>query len=328
LGKAATMISVIIVTYNSQDSLSASLPALAQWLPDAEKIVIDNASADSSREIAERHGARMVALNRNIGFGRACNIGASQALQGHILFLNPDVVIRDADVTQLTRRLGADDFGLVVPSSPDDRFIAEERFWTSEALSLTLGTLVPRELPAISSLHRGGRIKWASGAALLVRRAEFLDIGGFDDRYFLYYEDRELSWRYRQAGLPVTDTSALSVEHTGGGSTDLGDRRSSALAFALMGWLQYMCTAHGPRVAVRACRFILTVHNAITRSAGVAADIVPITRLRRKSIQLSEVEEELKNICRSAGIVKQSDGHAYWPDSIRLLRESTKHRAG
>lgn len=311
------MISVVVVTHNSQACIGRCIDAVARWLPDAERIVIDNASTDDSRVVASRHGATVVELPENVGFGRACNVGVSHARADHVLFLNPDVTIAGVDGGALAKLLEVASFGLVVPASTS-RFTFAERPWTREAVSLTLGGLRPRELPRPTP-RRGGQAEWASGAALLVRVSEFLELGGFDARYFMYFEDRDLSWRYRRAGLPVHTTVAVVAEHPVGGSSEIGDRRSELLAYSLMGWLQYTYRAYGPAVAMRASRLASRMHIASACSVGLTARLVPLTRLRRKALQLEEINQELARISRSSGRLASSDECEYWPDAIALI---------
>ena len=323
----ASMISVVIVTFNSAGCVGMCLDAVGRWLPGAEKLVIDNASVDGTRSVAERHGAKVVELHENIGFGRACNVGADRTERGHILFLNPDVEIRSADADALTRLLEAVELGLVVPSSSGRGFAFGEPSCWQEALSLTFGTLRPRELPQRLRPPRSGQPLWASGAALLVRRSEFLGVGGFDRRYFMYYEDRELSLRYRKAGLSVRVTPALVAEHAGGGSSDLGDRRADIIAFVMMGWLQYTYTARGPTAAARGWRLIRGVHALIRRTVGVASRVIPSGRLTRKSLQLREVAQELTRIRADSGVLAQSCGCGYWTDAVGLINGMSSRQA-
>jgi N-acetylglucosaminyl-diphospho-decaprenol L-rhamnosyltransferase len=316
------MISVVIVTYNSQACLGACIDALAASLPDAEILVIDNASTDDSRTVAARHGTAVVELPENVGFGRACNVGAGRATREHILFLNPDVTIGAVDAGDLVTLLGTASFGLVVPAATG-RFMFAERPWWREALSQTLGTLRPRELPRHLHAHGAGEAAWASGAALLVRASEFLGVGGFDPRYFMYFEDRDLSWRYRGAGLAVRTTPSLLAEHSLGGSSEIGDRRSELLAYSLMGWLQYTYNVNGAKGAERAWRLARAMRRATACSVEVAARMIPSARLRRKRLQLGEVARELSRIRASSGVLAQSDARAYWPDAVALLSRTS-----
>jgi N-acetylglucosaminyl-diphospho-decaprenol L-rhamnosyltransferase len=313
------MLSVVIVTYNSESCVGACLGAVARSLPDAERLVVDNASADASRTIAESHGATVIALEENLGFGRACNVGAQRAGHEHVLFLNPDVAICSASADRLLELTAAPAFGLLVPSSTSTSFIFSERSWTRETLFLALRALRPRELPSTARALHGGRPAWASGAALLVRRSEFLGIGGFDPRYFLYYEDRDLSWKYRQHGLPLGLTVALVADHVGGGSSEVDDRRSNIGAFAILGWIQYQAATRSRHAAARSWRLLHVVYSAAALSVELAARILPSARLRRKRLQLGEVANELERICDSSGVLQQSDGQRYWPDAVAVL---------
>ena len=142
----------------------------------------------------------------------------------------------------------------------------------------------------------------------------------------MYYEDRELSWRYRRAGLSVQVTPALLADHAGGGSSELGDRRPDIIAFAIMGWLQYTYTVRGPRAAAHAWKLVRGVHGGIMRTVTVASRIIPSRRLGRKSLQLREVSWELTSIAECSGILPQSDGSRYWTEAVALMngRSSTQ----
>lgn len=313
------MITTVIVTYNSEACIGTCIAALSQWLPDTETLVVDNASVDGSGTTAERHGARVIALPENIGFGRACNLGVRHAANDHILFLNPDVAIASAEATALAASLKSRDLGLTVPKAMASTFMFKERGWPHDALSLTFGALRPRELPRPSPSGYSSQALWASGAVLLVRRSEFLAIGGFDPRFFLYYEDRDLSWRYREAGLPVRSTTALAADHVGGGSSDVDGDRSDILAFGILGWLQYVANVYGIETAARAWRLARGMHTTVERSVGAVSALTMTDRLRRKDAQLKRVAEKLRAVHASSGVLEQSDGHAYWPDAVALL---------
>jgi GT2 family glycosyltransferase len=315
------MLSAVIVTYNSEACVASCIAAFARWLPGAEILVVDNASTDASRAVAEAHGATVVGLERNLGFGRACNVGARQAAHEHLLFLNPDLAICEADPQALAELLAAPVLGLAVPTSQASTFLYPERSCKRETLFLALRALRPRELPGRTERSGATGVVWASGAALLLRRSEFLDVGGFDPSYFLYYEDRDLSWRYRRRGLPIRTTPALVADHVGGGSSELSDRRANIGAFAVMGWIQYLTRVGGPDAAGRSWRLMRHVNTAVARSVWLLARVFPSTRLRRKSLQLAEVSQELQGICESSGVLEQSDGHEYWPEAVAVLRE-------
>jgi N-acetylglucosaminyl-diphospho-decaprenol L-rhamnosyltransferase len=302
-------LSAVIVTYNSEGCAASCIAALRRCLPEAEVLVVDNASTDDSCAAAERAGATVLRMERNVGFGRACNAGAERAREDHVLFVNPDVALSEVDEARLEELMAQEPFGLLVPAGEDERFLFTERSWLSETLELSLRALRPRELPRRRPPARAGAEPWVSGAVLLVRRSEFLAIGGFDPSYFLYYEDRDLSYRYRQRGLPLRTTEALLAEHAGGGSSQVSDRRSHIAAFALLGWIQYQHAVGGRCTAVRSWRLLRGVHAAATTTVERAARVHPSSRLRRKSLQMREVLQEMEQIRASCGVLPQSDGH-------------------
>lgn len=316
-------ISAVIVTYNSEACVASCVEELRRCLPDAEVLVVDNASTDDSRVAAERAGATVLPMEHNVGFGRACNAGAERAREDHVLFLNPDVALREVDGARLNELMAQEPFGMLVPAAGDGCFFFTERSWLSETLQLSLRALRPRELQSNNRTApaKAGAASWVSGAVLLVRRSEFLRIGGFDASYFLYYEDRDLSFRYRKQGLPLRTTDALLAEHAGGGSSQLSDRRSNIAAFALLGWIQYQHSVRGQVTALRSWRLLRSMHAAAAGVVESAARIHPSSRLRRKGLQMREVLQEMEQIRASCGVLRQSDEHGYWPEAIAVLAE-------
>ena len=203
------MISVVIVTYNSEACVGACIDALAASLPDAEILVIDNASTDGSRAVAARpwnDSGR--APPRTLDSAEPATSASGRATREHILFLNPDVTIRAVDAAEareaarrrIVRSGGAGSYGKV--------HICRASRCSGGALADVGERCWPRAAPR-SPAHGAGEAVWASGAALLVRASEFLGMGGFDPRYFMYFEDRDLSWRYRGAGLAVRTSPVI-----------------------------------------------------------------------------------------------------------------------
>ncbi len=155
------MISVVIVTYNSEACVGACIDSLAASLPDAEILVVDNASTDASRAAAARHGATVVELPENVGFGRACNVGARRATREHVLFLNPDVTIRAVDAGELAKLLGTVSLGLVVPASTGQLHICRASMGSGGALADAGERCGPTSFrggcPRVATVKRCGR---------------------------------------------------------------------------------------------------------------------------------------------------------------------------
>ena len=211
-------VSVVIVTYNSSGVLGSALGAARRLLPTAELIVVDNGSSDTTVSLAYDCGASAVITGHgNIGFGAAVNIGARAANTPLLLVLNPDVELTDVDERALARLAAESGPGLLAGSPADHGRSSLPRRWGVQAeLWWAIATLllVPRELalrrPTLG-FYRSA--VWVPGSAFIVSREEFLALGGFDERLFLYFEDFDLSKRYALHGKHVGVTSAFRFSH-------------------------------------------------------------------------------------------------------------------
>lgn len=199
------LVSLIVVTYNSAQLLPACLDALlaTEYAP-CELLVVDNASADGTPElVAARYPqARLLANQANLGFGRACNTGAAAARGELLVFLNPDVIVPPSWLGVLARRMGEyPDAGIICPTTLDH------------------GQPPPPPAPPADTAA-------VPGCAMLVRRAAWRELGGFDERFFLYWEDTDLCWRAWLLGWRVLEEFEAYVFHERGGSA--GNRRWDA----------------------------------------------------------------------------------------------------
>jgi GT2 family glycosyltransferase len=306
-------LSVVVVTYNSAQCIRECLGAVKAELPRAEIIVVDNGSGDATRRLAETEGVRLIANERNVGFGRACNAGAEAARASHLLFLNPDVLVTRAEVAALEELLDSKPFGLAAPepTEPSAGLMGaqSERHWLADWYDQTLATLRPRELRRRPTRHRRRAETWLSGSILFASRVEFLELGGFDPRFFLYYEDRDLSARYRDAGLPLRTTRALSGAHAGTASSDVDDIHIEPLGWAFLGWIEYLWIHRGEATARRAARTGVTT----LRSLRIAARLAPGSRAERKNRQLHEVLAFLEKQANDRA------AHGFCPEARRVL---------
>ncbi len=309
------MISVIVVTYDSAACVQGCIASIRCAFPDAELIVVDNASRDDTVDAvrAASPDVRLIRNESNLGFGRACNRGAEEARGSHLLFVNPDVVVTNVDGHQLDELLGPRPFGLVAPvlEGEADRRRAH-RTWVREYISHTYGTLLPRELHLRGRTYNGDADAWVSGALLFASREEFLGLGGFDPRFFLYYEDQDLSRRYREAGLPVRMVEAIRGRHVGGGSSLSDDLRAEPMAWSILGWIEYLWIHEGPASARRAARATLMTLHALRRGVGLLA-IAGSSRGERKACQLDEL---LRLLSRDASVATAG----YCVDALQLVR--------
>ncbi|WP_267357479.1 MULTISPECIES: glycosyltransferase family 2 protein [unclassified Methylobacterium] len=203
----------IVVAHDSAEVLPACLAALAgQHVP---AIVVDNASRDASAAVAEEAGAQVIRNARNEGYGRANNRGVRAAVTAeHILIVNPDVILRPGAVDALLAAARAwPDAGLLAPRlvEPDGRFFFQARSLLAPYLTNPGGR---RALPQGDACA-----PFLSGACLLMPRRLFLDLGGFDERIFLFYEDDDLCRRVAEAGRALIHVHAAEALHGRGRSS-------------------------------------------------------------------------------------------------------------
>jgi N-acetylglucosaminyl-diphospho-decaprenol L-rhamnosyltransferase len=323
-------LSVIIVSFNSGGCIRACVESVRKQLPAAEVIAIDNASDDDSVSILSSfQDVRVLRSAENVGFGRACNLGVEAAQGTHLLFLNPDVVVTGVDEQGLERLYEDGPFGLVGPAlrrtdGRGKRVDAgnAESHWLQDYLANTWLTLWPREFPLSGSGRKAPRSPdWVSGAMLLARTAEFRRLGGFDPRFFLYYEDRDLCARYRRAGLPIARSTALVGQHVGSSSTQGDELVVEPLTWCYLGWLEYLYLHEGDRTARRAARLSLDTLRFLRASLRLVRRGAPASaRLERKSRQLTGLLSSLRRR------VQNEDPSGYCPDAQRVLGEAWNAR--
>lgn len=280
--QAGTNVSVIIVNYRTAELTElAAASALAAGA--GEVVIVDNASADGSGERLGRMTdprVRLKVSRTNDGFGTAANAGAALATGDVLLFLNSDAGLRPGALEALVdevagaggrciagpRLVGSD--GVVQRSAglvprPDDLILRGLELqrparWASRLRgvgSLVGGTRIAGEYDLAVRADRPINVSMVSGACMAVGREAFLALGGFDERYFMYFEDADLCRRVSRARMPIRYVPGAVVDHVGGASSP-GDYRFGPWHAASM--IRYLGAWHG-RTGVMAGLGILWV---------------------------------------------------------------------
>ncbi|MBP2157870.1 MULTISPECIES: glycosyltransferase family 2 protein [Asticcacaulis] len=203
-------LTAVVVTYNSAAVLPACLTALHR--AGVRAIVVDNGSTDDSAVIAAAMGAIVIRNRRNLGYGRANNIGVRAATTEHVLICNPDATVSPEAVSALLEAATTyPEAGLYAPRiiEPDGR----EYFKTG-------GFLNPGPKASESPVGDVCTLM-VQGSCLMMRRDLFLDMGGFDENIFLYYEDDDLCRRLSDRKRAIVYVAAARVWHLRGGSSAL-----------------------------------------------------------------------------------------------------------
>jgi GT2 family glycosyltransferase len=220
-------VSVILVNFNDGERLSACLDSLREQSvePQIEVIVVDNASTDGSgtRVPVRFPEVRWLASPENAGFARANNTGVKASKGEFLLFLNTDTVVPAGTVSALASRLAAAPRAaaagpaLVRPSGRFQVSFGRSVGLAGQALQkLVMNPIHERTLRRMRGVRETG---WLSAACLLCRRSAFEAAGGFDEEYFLYFEDIDLCARLRKAGGLLLFDPSVRVAHAGGSST-------------------------------------------------------------------------------------------------------------
>lgn len=275
---SAGKVAAVIVHYRTPAETAAAAAAVVRTAPEAEVVVVDNASGDRVAEELARAapGARLVAERANRGYGAACNRGARETDRPYLLFLNSDAVVEPGAVDALAAALDADAaLAAVGPrlQNPDGSLQESIRrlptpwriFCESAGLAFLSGGRAPFE-GHTATRQDHGRAREAEalmGAALLVRRAALEQVGGFDEAFFLYAEETDLMERWHERGWRLFYEPAARVVHAGGRSG--GDRLFGQLHASLV---RYTRKHHG-RLAAAASGLVLDAGAAARYAVAV-----------------------------------------------------------
>lgn len=230
-------ISVIIVSYNVRYFLEQCLASLQKSLTglNHEVFVVDNNSSDSSIEYLQPifPSVRFIANNKNLGFAKANNQAISIATGRYILFLNPDTIIGESSIHNVISHLdstpGAGAAGIRMIDG-SGRFLRESKRgfpspWAAFCRFSGLSELFPRST-SFARYYLGHladdqdhEIEALSGAFLMVRKSVLDITGGFDERFFMYAEDIDLSYRIIKAGFKNIYVAGSPIIHFKGEST-------------------------------------------------------------------------------------------------------------
>jgi N-acetylglucosaminyl-diphospho-decaprenol L-rhamnosyltransferase len=219
--RAPAGIDVCVVCYNSETTLWALASSITEHLPPGVRLRL---WSNSERERLSRvAGALETELGipvtvhgdgTNLGFATACNRLAQSSDREWLLFLNPD-----AAILSWPHQWNAPDGALVGPVVYLQDGSQQETFGPDRTISYEIRQRLLRRKVHAGVPLVGTCVDFVSGAAILVRREDFLAMQGFDETFFMYYEDIDLCRRWRRSGWPVVVEPRWTVTHIGGASS-------------------------------------------------------------------------------------------------------------
>lgn len=214
--------SIIIINYNTFEYTKNCLDSIFKNLSDGnfEIIVVDNASPDGSgkrlREIYQNK-VKFILNPKNSGFGAANNLAAKMAQGDFLWFLNSDTLINKVDLNEIknifvkNEKLGVVSLDLLLEN--------QKRQGYAYGDFLSIRNLLKRLSNVGKDFGDCISVDWVSGASMIIRKDLFHKLGGFDENFFMYFEDMDLCWRIKKRGYLVWFLKNYSIIHFGGKSS-------------------------------------------------------------------------------------------------------------
>lgn len=289
------LVSVIVVTFNSGAVIHECLEPF-QSVADFEIVLVDNASSDETLDLASVVQAAPVRLATNIGFAKAVNIGVNTARGKYLLVLNPDARIAAETVRTLIDTLERyRDSAIAAPrlNHPDGRTeIANAgRYPTIWRMLCHYGGISRLDRVRLFEGHylrlRSGdtrAVDWVSGACFVIRKRDWVMLGGFSERWFMYGEDLDLCFRATQVGRRVIYDPGLQAMHfIGKGSLEEFKPTRVSVLWGLNTY-DFYCQSFAPNPLRKATWRIVVAAGLLSRSAAFAM------RARRSTDRLESGE--------------------------------------
>lgn len=213
-------LAVVVVNFGSHELLETNLVAVSRHTPAATIVVVDSFSDVNEREaverLAKRHGWLTVLPSTNVGFGGGMNLGVALANQQGaqcFLLLNPDAYLAAESLHALWTAVSDDPMTLLTPKI----FRPDGTIWFDGA-DLDLSDGATRASRPGSTAGQERSVPWLSGACLMVSQELWGLVGGFNERYFLYWEDVDFSYRVSSAGARIRVLHSAPALHDEGGT--------------------------------------------------------------------------------------------------------------
>lgn len=216
--------SIIIVNYNSKELLYNCVNSIVKNISniDYEVIVVDNFSSDNSFELCRNisdNRLKLIKANDNLGFARANNLGVKESSGKFLHFLNPD--------TEVDNKLLNDYLRIVNDYYNHNKFVYVNPMRDLDGTVYYGKNYIPDTINYLKYLLCRSKAKWYYiGATVAMSREVFEQIGGWNEKIFMYEEDSDLFYKINKHNIPIVELPAV-IFHYGGGSsknafTDMG----------------------------------------------------------------------------------------------------------
>ncbi len=285
-------LSVVIVSYRSAEKLSLCLDSLSELSTSrisAEVVIINNSTGDEGIAGLTAKYPHFIFRDNTIngGFAHGCNLGAEISSGPDLLFLNPDTVAGAGAIEKLTERAGADESVMISSCRQVKKDGSESIAWGEfpSVWNLTgLQRAVRRLLKAGKSETPGnGSARfypdWVSGSVILISRHDFELLGGFDDHFWMYFEDVDICRRAADKGGKIVFHNDITLEHNHGGSTRTDIKTASLTKTEVLISRHFYISKHKSGFEKALIQSFLVINNLLSglvpALAGVILPFVP-----------------------------------------------------
>jgi GT2 family glycosyltransferase len=266
-------LSIIVVSYKGWKRLLKCLDSLNSFKGDqfsSEVIVVDNNSADGTIDEIEKRFPRFRFIHNpvNGGFGNGCNTGAKYAEGEYLLFLNPDTVAVESETGKLLEAAKANP-GFQMLSCRQVNEKGKEspainqfpRFGNLTGFQRSIAKIFRvKAAPGINEIEFPD---WVSGSVMMIKKEIFQSINGFDDDFWMYYEDVDICRRINKTGGKVALFRNISIEHNHGGSSRINVRTASITKTEVLISKHLYISKHIPGAEKCLIQLFLVVNNLL-----------------------------------------------------------------
>ena len=210
-------VSFIIVSYKSLKFLTDCVNSIIQHTSgEYEIVIVDNNSGENLDEIQNLSTEKITIIysNKNAGFGSGVNLGATQATGDWLCIINPDTRLQGDIHTLSTIDKNTKLIGLALVNQKNQTQAYQYGDFPTPKSLIQNTAKKSWQKPTQDVIS----VDWVSGGSLCIETSVFRELGGFDERFFMYYEDIDLCRRVRQAGHNIEWTQQITIWHYEGGS--------------------------------------------------------------------------------------------------------------
>ncbi|MGB1972196.1 MAG: glycosyltransferase family 2 protein [Flavobacteriaceae bacterium] len=281
-------LSIIIVNYKSWNNIDRCLESLAQQKAVAQEvIVVDNASNDGQLATFKMRypWVQWIENQENSGFAKGCNLGAQAAKQNWFLFLNPDTILpKECLITLLPYCEKHPEYHLIAIEQRNEKgkntypYGIFPKAWNVISFLRPIERwLVPKKSKYKIAKTPIGFPDWISGSFVLIRQTDFKSIDGWDERFWMYCEDIDLSKKAADKGLTRVVLNRWSCMHSHGGSSRINIAvKAMTKAEVIKSTFRYIEKHFSPIAR-------LIAHSVLATTIGIELLLLaPFSRLKRR----------------------------------------------